>query len=286
MTMEMSIGAILGDDEANYDLVKSVVMYLSIKQKTFTANDLVTIMGGTFTVHSLQNLLYALEAKGVVKEEGQHRQKQYILVNKEKLNLVLQQAYLTKIAHEEIYQKINKNHVISVATIPPYLKNKHPELVALFGDLYGEIHRLITSAQKTILLVTPFFEQQGMNMLTHALIFAAKRGVLIQVISRKLAENTALLNQLKNSFKAAGIRDKLCIYNYMDCNQSEVYTFHAKVLVTDREIAYVGSANFTQYAFERNIEIGFVLKGEHVNSINLLLEKMLNSEACTPMFDD
>ncbi|WP_420832527.1 phospholipase D-like domain-containing protein [Paenibacillus periandrae] len=43
--------------------------------------------------------------------------------------------------------------------------------------------------------------------------------------------------------------------------------FHAKVLIADRSKAYLGSANFTQYGFVRNIELCILLIGNQVRTL-------------------
>ncbi|MEW1959574.1 DISARM system phospholipase D-like protein DrmC [Kineococcus sp. NPDC059986] len=40
-------------------------------------------------------------------------------------------------------------------------------------------------------------------------------------------------------------------------------SLHAKVLIADRRVALIGSANITDWAFERNIECGVLIRGGH-----------------------
>ncbi len=50
---------------------------------------------------------------------------------------------------------------------------------------------------------------------------------------------------------------------------------HAKILVVDRRVALVGSANLTGYGLERNLECGLLVRGGPVP--RLLVEHLLTA---------
>lgn len=56
---------------------------------------------------------------------------------------------------------------------------------------------------------------------------------------------------------------------------------HAKVLVIDRRVALVGSANLTGYALERNLECGLLIQGGPVPA--LLVDHLLNAEGISAL---
>ena len=59
------------------------------------------------------------------------------------------------------------------------------------------------------------------------------------------------------------------------------FTFHAKVLLSDESYVYVGSANLTDYGFDRYLELGVVLEGPAVSSFSDLITYLLDSQATT-----
>lgn len=63
--------------------------------------------------------------------------------------------------------------------------------------------------------------------------------------------------------------------------ENPAFTLHAKVMVFDRESAYVGSANVTDYGFGRYLELGVLLGGPPVKQVAELCDFLLGSDAAT-----
>ncbi|MNC33989.1 hypothetical protein D3C75_824020 [compost metagenome] len=87
---------------------------------------------------------------------------------------------------------------------------------------------------------------------------------------------------LSSSFNELVIRTLFKLLNTPRISKS--FTFYAKVLVADKSTAYLGSANFTQYGFERNIELGVLLKGKQVKPLYSLLNVILSSRGVLHFF--
>jgi putative cardiolipin synthase len=56
------------------------------------------------------------------------------------------------------------------------------------------------------------------------------------------------------------------------------FTLHAKVMLFDSRAAYVGSANVTDYGFNRYLELGVLLEGATVTAFRDLCEFLLDSD--------
>jgi phosphatidylserine/phosphatidylglycerophosphate/cardiolipin synthase-like enzyme len=54
-------------------------------------------------------------------------------------------------------------------------------------------------------------------------------------------------------------------------------TFHAKIVLADGVAAYVGSANFLYHSKESNLECGFLLDGDAVTPVALLIESVVRA---------
>ena len=67
------------------------------------------------------------------------------------------------------------------------------------------------------------------------------------------------------------------VFNY-SIPRGEVFgreTFHAKVILADSELAYVGSANMTVASLEYSMEMGVVLKGRAAREISLVVDAVV-----------
>jgi phosphatidylserine/phosphatidylglycerophosphate/cardiolipin synthase-like enzyme len=52
-------------------------------------------------------------------------------------------------------------------------------------------------------------------------------------------------------------------------------TFHAKIVLADGAPAYVGSANFLYRSRETNLECGFLMEGDAVAPVAVLVDALL-----------
>jgi hypothetical protein len=57
--------------------------------------------------------------------------------------------------------------------------------------------------------------------------------------------------------------------------QPTLETFHAKVILADGAAAYVGSANFLYRSREANLECGFLMEGDAVAPVSVLVDAVL-----------
>jgi phosphatidylserine/phosphatidylglycerophosphate/cardiolipin synthase-like enzyme len=60
-----------------------------------------------------------------------------------------------------------------------------------------------------------------------------------------------------------------------DDGQSYEETFHAKIVLADGVAAYVGSANFLYRSRETNLEYGFLLEGDAVAPVAVMVDALL-----------
>jgi HKD family nuclease len=277
----LSISKILGDDEQIYDLFLASINYLGIKKGLFSATDLLGLMDNNLNEHKITNMLYALEAEGVVMESPLQMGR-YSLVDGKQLENIVRRAFFYGQIDSSFRAQLSMDTPILLATVPQHL-SQNMDGENQFEDLFSTIHKLITDSRQEIILASPFFEEEGVNMLATTLQYAIRRGVKVKIITRRTSENTTIIKKLISSIDGSS-RENLFIYEYKEKLDGESFTFHAKVLVADRSKAYLGSANFTQYGFERNIELGVLLKGKQVKPLYSLLNVMLSSRGCTPFF--
>jgi len=120
---------------------------------------------------------------------------------------------------------------------------------------WAVISAILDDAQRSILLVG--YAVQSEPGVTQALEAAASRGVEITLLLERPADNV--------SYTGSGPPFPSLPANRLawpaEQRPSGGAALHAKVLVIDRTVALVGSANVTGWALERNLECGILLRG-------------------------
>jgi len=149
-----------------------------------------------------------------------------------------------------------------VATLPHSLLNllRPPAMRQTTGVLL----ELIDSACDEVLLASPYVDQPAVRAIASALLDARRKGVDVRVItSPGRAQGFASFATQVESCRAVKITEV----------RTEISPLgsHAKVLVVDRQRAYVGSANLTAAGLERNIEVGVEIKGVQVRELARLI---------------
>jgi len=163
-------------------------------------------------------------------------------------------------------QPVHPTDTVSVvATLPPN------EAVTVSGvkSLHAEICRLIIGAEHDIAIVNPFFDLAGREKIAIYLQDAMQRGVRIRIISRngliakRPSQADIFISPLKNR--------SLVNVRYFSRAEASV---HAKLIVADDKLAYLGSANLTGRSLSSNFEIGVVLGGPCVETFKHMFEEL------------
>jgi phosphatidylserine/phosphatidylglycerophosphate/cardiolipin synthase-like enzyme len=101
---------------------------------------------------------------------------------------------------------------------------------------------------------------------------SAQKGAWIRLLTSNLEENNGAnqraLNALVEGDEGALIRNRLRILTATDKLPALI---HAKIILVDHKRGYLGSANFSQSALDRNFELGVALSPNQVRSLESLL---------------
>lgn len=138
-------------------------------------------------------------------------------------------------------------------------------------DLYPRLCKLILGASRRIIIVNPFFDKSSIDKLIPFLKSAAKRHVKIILIVR--AQNDYQIN-LRKIFLAIG--DSVEIKYISGIGEKSPFYLHAKVMIIDDNVAYVGSANLTKYSLGENIEVGVIVSGKRVSGLSEFFNAILD----------
>jgi len=133
--------------------------------------------------------------------------------------------------------------------------------------------------------VSPYFDDFGKAAIEQSLVGRAKNKVRIRVISRQLSRLDAernrgsilALRRLVNEFERKKLANFVEIREFTsrDSRTGEMQAgLHSKIVIADRDLCYVGSANITEWCLIRNFELGVELSGPIVAPVRSLVERM------------
>jgi putative cardiolipin synthase len=167
-----------------------------------------------------------------------------------------------------------------------------------FDQLFSALASAAKQSSDQIVLVVPFFEGGGFERLHDILIEALERGVDLTIVTRYLADRSSHNRHVLADF-ADRVRDEgpfpgtfsAVDYTVWDDGippaertqdgATPAFTLHAKLMTFDDHTVYVGSANVTDYGFDRYLELGVLLRGPPVSAYTELCRFLLTSAAAT-----
>jgi len=167
-----------------------------------------------------------------------------------------------------------------------------------FDQLFSALASAVKQTSDQIVLLAPFFEGEGFSRLHGVLINALDRGVDLTIVTRYLGDlsshNRSVLTKFAELVRAEGPASgsfRTVDYTVWDDHVSPddrrqdgatpAFTLHAKLMAFDDAAVYVGSANVTDYGFDRYLEVGVLLEGPPVSAYTDLCAFLLDSDAAT-----
>jgi phosphatidylserine/phosphatidylglycerophosphate/cardiolipin synthase-like enzyme len=133
------------------------------------------------------------------------------------------------------------------------------------SDLMPHLASIVTGAEEQLILVTPFFNRFAVDTFVDRVVAAAEDGVTVKIITRDTdsGDNSAAVDRIYDAVADADAISNLEVFDY----GAEGQRLHAKALVADEELAYVGSANMTSYSLQEAIEIGVIIEGSTATTV-------------------
>lgn len=141
---------------------------------------------------------------------------------------------------------------------------------------------IIKSAREVLRISSPFFERNiieddAFPEFPTLLSSALDRGCELRIVSRQIsAKRSSDLNWLIQLFRKIGKIDQVRLFDYHieDSGHSIVSSIHAKMLIADYSVAYVGSAEIRRNSISKNFEVGALIKGPSVWGLVELFDLM------------
>lgn len=167
-------------------------------------------------------------------------------------------------------------------TLPPFnafgLESELESANVPFFDLKSEFYNLIKNSEESIYICSPFIDFDGIKSFLTVLTSKAKMGVEINLISREISFSNSKYKEIKkinDYFKSNNAPINIRDYHYHSKNRI-TSSVHAKLIISDRKYAYIGSGELRKNSFEKNFEVGVILDGERGNQMALIFEELFS----------
>ena len=170
--------------------------------------------------------------------------------------------------------------VVTMPLVPSYLEK---ELGATLGRPGGYLTttaaflRLAQAASQRLVVMTPFIDRSGFLWLRR--IFEASRAECQRILVLRNTEKytTELGVEHAEWLRATGVsvRDYQLSHDAASGRSLPVETFHAKLIVADDALAYVGSANLLYSSEEVSLEAGLLVEGGAAIQVARLVDGIL-----------
>ncbi|ODT89093.1 phospholipase D-like domain-containing protein [Phenylobacterium sp. SCN 70-31] len=115
--------------------------------------------------------------------------------------------------------------------------------------------RIADAAVNTLTVLTPFLNKDGLDYVVT--LFQRTRAVQKVLVVRRYGGALARASERIEELARLGVD----VRNYTLPLPKGFETFHAKVILADQDLAYVGSANMTRYE-RRSMELGVLVDGK------------------------
>lgn len=138
---------------------------------------------------------------------------------------------------------------------------------------------LVQQAQHRVVIMTPFLDGSGAQWLQE-LVENVRPGVSINLILRSLEDSSRSDYPVGYDVSRAWLAARdVRVFNYSIPRASGASreTFHAKVVLADRNVAYVGSANLTAASRDYSMEMGVVLRGKAAWEVSEVLDAVMRA---------
>lgn len=168
--------------------------------------------------------------------------------------------------------------IVQVVLTPPGKPSQLGDSLRAFGWAEAELEHtesilrhLAMRADERFVVLSPFLDTVGTEHLI-ALFKVTQPHVKRVLVTRCQGGNLSPALQVG---MPAMLEMGVVIHNYWLPRAWGYETFHAKVLLADAKMAYLGSANMTQASLSLSMELGTLLTGRSVKSLVTVVDSIL-----------
>jgi phosphatidylserine/phosphatidylglycerophosphate/cardiolipin synthase-like enzyme len=161
------------------------------------------------------------------------------------------------------------SEVAIVATLPLGTQHTRAGLKKCI-DMLDALNMLISGAKRELRISSPFADSETVALFYPSFRKAAGNGVGIKFLIRS-ARDRQLLTALKNLgdiYARLGIPNRFSVKRYeVNVAGLLVEAVHAKVVISDHDVAYIGSGELRKHSLTADVEIGVLVRGAVVEQL-------------------
>ena len=225
-----------------------------------------TSLVGRFSAASVERVARNFESRGwLVKDGAIWRMSQMPLPKG-------LSSFLTGAAEMRVYA-LAEAAPVAVVTLPG-LPSRLTQVLPIEGPVHAsmestdnEITRIARSAVSSITIMSPFVNREGAEFAMR--VFDQSQAKDKTLITRLAGKTGHVVRPLLDAMERRGIR----VLDYFIPAGEGYETFHAKVVIADGDLAYVGSANMTMYS-RHSMELGIIVKGKAAHAVAALVRSV------------
>ncbi|WP_276275241.1 phosphatidylserine/phosphatidylglycerophosphate/cardiolipin synthase family protein [Haladaptatus sp. QDMS2] len=193
------------------------------------------------------------------------------------LEVLTQQRIAVRALESEGPLESDLTQVETLTTVPPGTTVTRLASQTV-GPLPSRLRRLLLEARESVRIANPYFDPQ--QRIIGDIIGLPRKGAVTKILTREVTEpsHRATFNRMHNELDAEARRllDVRELFELDESGRQAVAT-HAKVMVVDDSIAYVGSANLTTTSLGSNFEVGVLIEGPPVDDIATIFDEVFAS---------
>ncbi len=136
---------------------------------------------------------------------------------------------------------------------------------------------LASTARKRLVILSPFLDDVGMEWVEEVFAAPSPDAERILVVRAADASVREILESKRPEHRRLGIR----VYRYAiehdpQTRDAKIETFHAKIVLSDKDAAYIGSSNMNRASRELSLECGVHITGPCVRPVVTLVDSILS----------
>lgn len=254
-----------------------IFRYLGSNPKGFTLLEWKALSRGDIHNTVIESLFRILGEQQLIKvKDGAYQ----VIQEHELQRLFETIGLLTELIESDAVMK--NNDKLLWTQIPDY--NDVPiKISRQFQSLNSWIQHLIQLTRKRLIFFAPYYSIAGMEHLLISLstLLEIRQDVTVDWI---VGETKNLANQKAFEYlsKKLGSVSQIQVYEANGASNKRL-AFHAKLLLSDNEKGYLGSANFSHGGLHNQFELGVRLTKEQTRSLSTLIDYWITSYKVIPI---